>query len=54
MNDRDKDFDEDGSSYDYGSVSVRSDTDPDLTPAQKIDLWKKLQDLMRNQLREER
>jgi len=33
---------------------VQSDFETDLTPAQKIDLWKKLQDLMRNQLKEER
>lgn len=51
VEERSQDFDDD---YGSQSFSQRSDQETDLTPAQKIDLWKKLQDLMRNQLREER
>ena len=43
---RSQDFEEDD--YASQSFSQRSDEETDLTPAQKIDLWKKLQDLMRN------
>jgi len=46
------DNEEDDSNYESeewdSSESQRSDEGMDLTPAQKIDLWKKLQDLMRN------
>ena len=49
----------DGGDDDYDSNSDDSsekfsDYNMDLDPAQKIDLWQKLKDLMLNQLREER
>ena len=39
---------EDESASSFDASSQDSESDVDLSPAQKIDLWKKLQDLMRN------